>query len=110
MAALLIAVSSGMWLDGCGRPHLRTEPAIEFTRLPPAETDSPEKLETIQGRVRGAKLGDRLVLYSLNSVWQVQLPERPFTGIQADGAWKSQIHPGAVYGAVVVDSQYRPPN
>jgi hypothetical protein len=107
IAAFLVILSDG--LQGCGRSQARTEPAIEFTRLPPAETDSPEKLDLIQGRVRGAKPGDRLVLYSLNSVWQLQLPDRRFTGIQGDGAWESQIHPGAVYGAVVVDSQYRPP-
>jgi hypothetical protein len=109
MAALLVTVSVGVWLQGCGRSQAHTEPLIEFTRLPPAETDSPEKLDSIQGHVLGAKPGDRLVLYSLNSVWQVQLPERRFTGIQADGTWRSQIHPGAVYGAVLVDAQYRPP-
>jgi hypothetical protein len=109
LPALLVTASGGLCLQGCGRSQARTEPVIEFTRLPPAETDSPEKLNLIQGRVRGAKSGDRLVVYSLNSVWQVQLPERRFIGVQADGAWRSQIHPGAVYGAILVDPQYHPP-
>ena len=108
LPALLVTASGGLCLQGCGRSQARTEPVIEFTRLPPAETDSPEKLDLIQGRVRGAKSGDRLVVYSLNSVWQVQLPERRFIGVQADGAWRSQIHPGAVYGAILVDPQYHP--
>jgi hypothetical protein len=109
MASLLVSVSGGIWLQGCAHPQARAEPAIEFTRLPPADTDSPEKFDLIQGSVRGAKPGDRLVLYSLNRLWRVQIPGRRFTPIQADGTWKSQIHPGAVYGAVVADSQYRPP-
>ena len=109
MAVLLVSVSGGMWLQGCGSSRPRADLEIEFTRLPPGETDSPEKLYWIQGRVRGAKAGDRLVLYSLSSVWRLQIPDRRFTAIQADGAWRNQIHPGAVYGAVVVDSRYRPP-
>lgn len=108
MAAVLAIAVSSMWLQGCGRSQPRSDPEIEFTRLPPGETDNPDRFYLIQGRVRGAKPGDRLVLYSLSSVWRVQIPDRRFTSIQADGAWRSQIHPGAVYGALVVDSQYRP--
>ena len=62
MAALLVTVSVGVWLQGCGRSQAHTEPLIEFTRLPPAETDSPEKLDSIQGHVLGAKPGDRILV------------------------------------------------
>src|SRR5262249_7125493 len=105
IAALLCAsvVScSGTWATG--------DRTIEFTRIPPADTGSPDKLEQIEGRVRGARAGERVVLFALSGKWWVQpLLEQPYTIIQKDSTWKSSTHPGVAYAALVVNSQYRPP-
>jgi hypothetical protein len=85
-------------------------PLIEFSAIPPSGDGSPDRLETIGGRVHGARSGDRVVLFALSGAWWVQpLGNDPFTAIQPDSTWKNSTHPGAVYGALLVDSHYRPP-
>jgi hypothetical protein len=96
-------------LMGC-RSSVRTEPAIEFSRVPPAGDGTPDKVETIEGRVRGALPGRRIVLFALSGAWWVQpLTDKPFTAIQKDSTWKSSTHPGAAYAALLVDATYHPP-
>jgi hypothetical protein len=99
----------GLPLIACRPPAVET-PSIEFSLIPPAGDGSPDRLETIGGRVHGARPGDRVVLFALSGAWWVQpLGNEPFTAIQPDSTWKSSTHPGAVYGALLVDSHYRPP-
>jgi hypothetical protein len=58
----------------------------------------------------GAEPDARLVLYALSGVWWVQpLADRRFTAIQKDASWNNLTHPGTVYGALLVDSRYKPP-
>jgi hypothetical protein len=106
VALALMAVAS---LASC-RTSRRNEPIIEFSRVPPAGDGTPDKMETIEGRVRGALPGQRIVLFALSGTWWVQpLSDRPFTTIQRDSTWKSSTHPGAAYAALLVDASYHPP-
>ncbi len=94
---------------GCsGWSHV--PPSIEFTRLPPAGEGSPDLTDTIEGRVTGARAGQKIVLYARSGVWWVQpLGERPFTAIQKDFKWKNSTHPGNAYAALLVEAGYNPP-
>ena len=99
-----------MLLAACRSSQVHTEPSIEFSRVPPEGDGSPDQLEKIEGRVRGAGPGQRIVLFAQSGVWWVQpLTSKPFTEIQSDSTWKSSTHPGLAYAALLVDSRYRPP-
>ena len=97
-------------MAGCQPPGSRAEPTIEFTLLPPAGEGSPDKLDKIEGRVRGAQPGQRIVLFARSGVWWVQpTAEHPFTAVGTDSKWSSFTHPGSAYAALLVTPQYRPP-
>jgi hypothetical protein len=107
---LALAVIGCASLTGCRMTNADGEPSIEIVRVPPAGDGSPEKLETIEGRVTGARPGQQVVLFALSGVWWVQpWAEKPFTAIQSDSTWKNSTHPGAAYAALLVDSRYQPP-
>jgi hypothetical protein len=109
LASLLVALAC-LVLNNCQRVRGRDKPSIEFSHVPPADEGSQEKLETIEGRVTGARPGDRIVLFSRSGKWWVQpFADQPFTALQPDATWKSSTHPGTAYGALLVDSRYRPP-
>lgn len=66
-------------------------------------------LATIEGRVIGARSGQRIVLYARSGAWFVQpFVDQPFTTIQSDSTWKSATHLGTEYAALLVDAEYRP--
>jgi len=48
------------------------EPAIEISRIPPAGEGSEDILDPLEGRVAGAKPGERIVLFSRSGKWWVQ--------------------------------------
>jgi len=97
-------------LTGCRSPRAQVPPAIEFTRLPPAGEGSPDVYYTVEGRVRGARPDQRVVLFARSGMWWVQpLGERPFTQIARDSTWKNTTHPGTEYAALLVDADYKPP-
>jgi len=78
--------------------------------VPPAGQGSPDILHAIEGRVTGARRGQRIVLFARSGVWWVQpVAERPFTDIEADSKWKNNTHPGSAYAALLVDPEYQPP-
>jgi hypothetical protein len=100
-----------LFMGACRSHRTPVRPSIEFTRLPPAGEGSPSQLETIEGRVTGARPGQQVVLFARSGLWWVQpLAERPFTAIQPNSRWKSSTHPGSAYAALLVDSGYRPPS
>jgi hypothetical protein len=71
----------------------------------------PDKLDTIEGRVKGARPGQRVVLFARSGLWWVQpLAEAPFTTIEADSTWKSPTHLGLEYAALLVEPGYAPPH
>jgi hypothetical protein len=97
-------------LSGCGRKAGPSTPVIEFTKVPPADVGGPDKVAVIEGRVGGQRAGQQIVLYARSGVWWVQpLANQPFTSIQADSRWKSDIHLGTEYAALLVNPAYRPP-
>jgi len=89
---------------------LHAEPIVSFTIVPIASLGSPESLETIQGRVSDAQPGQQLVLYSCTrGTWFVQpFVAHPFTEIKADSTWRSSIHVGEQYAALLVGSKFVP--
>lgn len=98
-------------LAACGGESPAPAPAISFTAVPPAAAGGAERTAGVEGRVTGAVPGQRIVLYAKAGVWWVQpLTAEPFTAIQADGRWKSTIHLGTDYAALLVDPGYRPPD
>lgn len=85
-------------------------PGIEFTAVPDAAPGGTDRLVRIAGTVRGARPGDRVVLFSRSQVWWVQpFMVRPFTEIRADGSWENHVHTGTEYAALLVSPEYRPP-
>ena len=64
---VLLAV---LWTTACA--NSAPPPSITFTRIPPAAKGGPDVLDTIEGRVTGARPDQRLVIYSRSSVWWVQ--------------------------------------
>jgi hypothetical protein len=90
------------------RPH-DAAPSIEFTRIPPAETGRPDKLDIIQGRVTGARPGQQIVLFARSGAWWIQpISNYPFTALQADSTWINSTHLGSEYAALLVDAAYHP--
>ena len=110
VGATLFAAGASLLLSGCGVSPVRAETSIELSVVPPEGDGSPDQLHKIEGRVRGAASGDRVVLFARSGVWWVQpFGTQPFTTIQPDSTWKSSTHPGSAYAALLVDSRYRPP-
>ncbi len=71
---------------------------------------SAEIIHLIEGRVKGALPGQRIVLFARSGVWWVQpFGDRPFTALQPNFTWKGSTHPGLSYAALLVDPEYRPP-
>src|SRR6266481_4045387 len=94
----------------CRSPHDRVPPEIEFIRLPPGGEGSPDIVYPIQGRVKGAERGQRIVLFARSGMWWVQpVAERPFTAILQNSTWEITTHPGTSYAALLGDADYRLP-
>ena len=104
--ALLLCLS--IVFSGCAQ-NRAPGPSIEFTKIPLVGEGGPDKLDTIEGRVVGARPGGQIVLYARWGTWWVQpLADQPFTRIQGDSTWRSSTHFGTEYAALLVDSEYRP--
>jgi hypothetical protein len=98
-------------LGGCDRWSGNSAPCIVFTKVPAADVGGPDKLGTIEGRAPGARPGQQIVLYAKSEeLWWVQpVGDHPFTKIEDDSKWKSQIHLGPEYAALLVQPGYNPP-
>lgn len=95
-------------LGGCG-PRKSQSPTIEITRVPAADAGGPQKLDVIEGVVRGAGQGQQVVLYAHSGIWWVQpFADRAATQIMPDGTWKNSTHLGTDYAALVVDASFHP--
>ena len=104
LLAFCIAVSS------CRSRQAETAPSIEFSKIPPAAQGGRERLDTIAGRVSGARPGQQIVIYAHSGPWWVQpWPDRPFIPIQGDSTWSTDTHLGFEYAALLVDPGYQPP-
>ena len=97
-------------MNSCQSPQANDKPVIEFTHIPPAGPGGPVKVETIEGRVKGAKRGQRIVLFAKSGQWWVQLRSGdPYTTVRSDSTWTSSTHLGTEYAALLVDTGYDPP-
>jgi hypothetical protein len=97
-------------LCGCHSRQAAAGPTIEFTKIPPAAQGGRERVDTIAGRVIGARPGQQIVVYARSGPWWVQpWPDQAFIPIQADSTWDTSTHLGFEYAALLVDPGYRPP-
>lgn len=110
LASVTLAATGWVILAGCRSAALPPQASIEFTSVPPAGEGDPDKTEPLEGRVRGARPGQRIVLFALSGVWWVQpYAAHPFTQIQKDSTWSGSSHPGVSYAALLCDDGYVPP-
>jgi hypothetical protein len=109
-------LSRGSWMlvlvalctSACGNDA--PTPSITFSRIPPAAKGGPDVLDTIEGRITGARPGQRLVIYSRSSVWWVQpSTDRPYAEIREDSTFSVRTHLGTEYAALLVEQDYQPP-
>ena len=106
----LVFLSVCVALAGCHSQPASTVPSIEFTKIPPAAQGGRERVDTISGRVTGARPGQQIVIYARSGPWWVQpWPDQARIPIQADSTWSTPTHLGWEYAALLVDPGYRPP-
>ena len=99
----------GFAFQGC---HSKSAdaPTIAFTKIPPAAEGGTERVDTISGRVVGARPGQRIVVYARSGQWWVQpFADQPFTAIQPNSRWSTSTHLGYEYAALLVEPTYHPP-
>ncbi|MEN3333757.1 MAG: hypothetical protein V7641_3122 [Blastocatellia bacterium] len=108
-SALLLAICCVL-LNGCRARQASAGPSIEFRRVPLSAEGGRDKFDLIEGRVQGARPGQRIVLFAHSGAWFVQpFADQPFTEIQPDSRWRSLTHLGTEYAALLVEPEYRPP-
>jgi hypothetical protein len=107
-------------LTGCHPSSKTSTPTVAFSTVAAAYQESPYKTDiterdyktdVVDGRVTGARPGQRIVLYArTDGRWGVcQQAGQPFTMIESDGRWKASVHLGLQYAALLVDPTYNPP-
>jgi hypothetical protein len=107
-------------LTGCRSSSINSAPTVSFSKVPAAYQESPYKTDmterdykadVIDGRVTGARPGQRIVLYAkTDGRWGLcEQSHQPFTNIESDGRWKASVHLGLQYAALLVDPTYDPP-
>jgi hypothetical protein len=110
-ALLLLLTTLVLALTGC---HRSTKPDVEakisFTQVPQWSPGDENEQDIFEGRVRGARQGQHIVVYSKTGrLWWLQpLLTSPFTPILPDGVWRNEAHLGTDYAALLVDSSYHP--
>lgn len=105
---VMAGATGSLLAAGCSR-GVSDQPSIEFTRVPQADVGGRAKHDIIEGRVKGARPGQQIVLYAKSGTWWVQpLVSQPFTNIQPDSKWVNATHLGSEYAALLVDPGYRP--
>lgn len=98
-------------LGGCRSQRDGDVPSIKFSSVPLAEKGGTPGLDTVGGRVTGARSGQQIVLFARSGAWYVQpFVDRPFTKIEADSTWKNSTHLGTEYAALLVEPDYHPPS
>lgn len=85
---------------------------IVISKIPVADQGGPDGLELIEGKVLQAKPGERIVLYAHSAgLWWLQpASSRPFTEIKPDLTWKSIVHLGDRYAALIAGPAFTPVN
>ena len=118
--ATLLVLLLNFVLTGCSSSSRNTTPTVAFSKIAAAYQESPFKADITErdyktgiaeGRVAGARPGQRIVLYAkTDGRWGVcRQSGQPFTNIESDGRWKGSVHLGLQYAALLVDPTYNPP-
>jgi hypothetical protein len=103
-------ILSSFFVSGCHARKDTLPSGIEFTKIPPAAEGGRERIDTIAGRVNGARPGQKIVVYAKSGMWWVQpTPEHALISIQPDSTWGTETHLGFEYAALLVEPGYRPP-
>ena len=68
-----IVFISAVALMACRSEKLQETPSITFTKIPPAAQGGRERVDTISGRVRNARLNQQIVIYAHSEQWWVQV-------------------------------------
>jgi hypothetical protein len=98
-----------LFIAGCHSHSPLSRSSIQINRVPSAGKAGPDRTDSIEGRVTGARPGQRIVLYAKEDVWWVQpFWSRPFTEIHSDMTWSTSTHLGSEYAALLVDPGYHP--
>jgi hypothetical protein len=110
-AAMLLLSAVFFPLIGChsGTKH-SVDAKISFTQVPQWSLGDENLQDVMEGKVSGARQGQRLVIYTkTGSLWWVQpLVSSPFTPILPDHAWRNEVHLGTDYAVLLVDPSYDP--
>jgi hypothetical protein len=109
-------------LSGCDSSSRNSAPTIAFGKVAAAYQESPYKADIterdyktgqIDGRVTGARPGQRIVLYAkTDGRWGLcRQSSQPFTNVEikSDGRWNGLVHLGLQYAALLVDPTFNPP-
>jgi hypothetical protein len=110
-AALTLLLTMCLVVGGCQQRAVRSvDPKILFTQVPEANPGDHDQQDVIEGTVRGARSGQRMIVYSRSGgLWWVQpLLTSPFTAVLSDGSWRNETHFGTEYAALLVDPSYHP--
>jgi hypothetical protein len=108
--AIALLFAAYLAVDGCQSHRANKLPVIDFTKIPPAAQGGREKVDTIAGRVIGARSGQQIVIYARSGAWWVQpTVASPFTPIRNDSTWSTETHLGYEYAVLLVDPGYSPP-
>jgi hypothetical protein len=118
--ATLSVLLASFVLTGCHSSSKISAPMLAFSKVPAADQESPYKTDItehdyktdiIDGRVIGARPGQRIALYAkTDGRWGLcRQSGQPFTNIETDGRWKASVHLGMEYAALLVDPTYNPP-
>lgn len=106
----LVFLASCVALCSCHSQPQNASPSIEFTKIPPAFQGGRERVDSIAGRVHGARPGQSIVVYTRSGPWWVQpWPDQALIPIQSDSTWSTSTHLGWEYAAMLVDAGYHPP-
>jgi hypothetical protein len=110
-AAMLLMTAFLFPLIGCHSGTKQSvDPKISFTQVPQLSPGDENLQDVMEGKVSGARQGQRIVIYSKSgNLWWVQpLVTSPFTTILPDNVWRNEIHLGTDYAVLLVDSSYDP--
>ena len=85
-------------------------PVITFTQVPESNPGDHDQQDVIEGKVTGARSGQRIVVYArVGKLWWVQpLVNSPFTPILPGQVWRNETHLGTEYAAMLVADGNRP--
>ena len=104
---MVLSGLSGLWAQSATtyRIVFETVPRLGFGR---------DTIDFISGRVIGPSVPNlstlRIILYARGGAqWWIQpTVEDPITRISKNGTWQNETHLGIKYGALLVDSTYKP--